>query len=135
MDGMGNMHVGVDGAVAKMSSWGRWARDADSLGEMLGKKGAEGVPLMSLYHLPIISSGTEYHANKLLSILGPYILPLLCLFISPETSISPGDTTSYSSLQCRLFSSSRFHRPGGGVSVFLSATCSFQTTASSPCGF
>lgn len=42
VDGMENMHVGVDGAVAKMSSWGRWARDADSLGEMLGKKEGRG---------------------------------------------------------------------------------------------
>lgn len=32
-------------------------------------------------------------------------------------------------------SSSSFRRPGGGVSVFLSVNCSFQSTASSPYGF
>lgn len=52
---MRNMHVGMDGAVAKMSSRGRWARDADSLGEMLGKEGVIGgstdVSLLSSHHV------------------------------------------------------------------------------------
>lgn len=55
VDGMWNMHVGMDGAVAKMSSRGRWARDADSLGEMLGKEGVIGgstdASLLSSHHV------------------------------------------------------------------------------------
>lgn len=93
VDGMGNIRVGVDGAEAEMSSWGRWAKDADSRGEMLGKERGRGGCTTSLSHLPIMPSGTEYHASKFLSILGPSILPLLPLFTFWETRLSPGDTT------------------------------------------
>lgn len=30
VDGMGHVRVGVNGAAAEMSGWGRWANDADS---------------------------------------------------------------------------------------------------------
>lgn len=59
VDGTGNISMGVDGAGAGMSSWGRWARDADSLEGMLGKEGSRGsstdVTLPSSHH----ASGTE----------------------------------------------------------------------------
>lgn len=111
-----------------MSSGGGRLETQTVLGEMLGKEGVEG----AFDHLPITPSGTEYHANKILSILAPWILPLLPLFTFPETWYIPQRhhfPAVLSSAGC-FSSNSRFLRPGGGVSVFLSAHCRFQTTAS-----
>ena len=58
---------GVDGTGGAMSSGGGGLEMQTVLGEMLGKEGME----EALDHLPITLSGTEYHANKILSILAP----------------------------------------------------------------
>lgn len=79
---------------------------------------------MSPCYLPIMPFGTEHHA-KLLSILGATPFPYSRGF-SPNLHIS-GDTTPCRTLQCRLLALPlQAPRPGGRVSVFLSAHCHFQ---------
>lgn len=103
MDGMGNIRVGVDVAEMRCQVGGGGLEMQIVHKRYWGKRGALGAPRRSPCHLPIMPSGTEYHANKLRSILSldtPFIFPL---FTFPETYVSSGDTTPWSPLQCRLF--------------------------------
>lgn len=103
VDGMGNIRVGVDVAEMRCQVGGGGLEMQIVHKRYWGKRGALGTPRRSPCHLPIMPSGTEYHANKLRSILSldtPFILPL---FTFPETYVSSGDTTPWSPLQCRLF--------------------------------